>query len=90
MCTFIVVDLKNARIKLAHYFLREFSEINLYSADEGVTKVSLPKLYVPMTWTRYLKGRSFDPEDLSYADIWGKVCFLFNFCSYFDSIHTMY
>ena len=43
-----------ARYKLAQYYLREFTEINLFSKDE---KVPLPKLYVAMKWKRYRKDK---------------------------------
>ena len=46
-------DNLSARLKLADYFRREFTEISLYSPGEREKeKVPLRKLYVPMEWKR--------------------------------------
>ena len=45
-------DTSSARCKLAKYYLREFTEISLFSSDE---RVQLQHLYVAMKWTQYSK-----------------------------------
>ena len=50
--SYITDDILSACYKLARYYLREFTEISLFSKDD---KVPLPKLYVAMKWTRYTK-----------------------------------
>ena len=49
----ITDDILSARYKLANYYLREFTEISLYSSQETNKKVPLPKLYVAMKWMDY-------------------------------------
>ena len=51
----ITDDILSARYKLANYYLREFTEISLYSSQETNKKVPLPKLYVAMKWMDYNK-----------------------------------
>ena len=54
----------SARYKLAQYYLREFTEISLFSKDD---KVPLPKLYVAMKWKRYRKDK-IDIQRPSYLE----------------------
>ena len=49
--SYITDDILSARYKLSQYYLREFTEISLFSKDD---KVPLPKLYVAMKWKRYI------------------------------------
>ena len=49
----ITDDILSARYKLANYYLREFTEISLYSSQETNKKVPLPKLYVAIKWMDY-------------------------------------
>ena len=60
---FVSDDIFQATNKLADYYLREFTEISLYSASEEEEKVSLPKLYVPMIWKRYNQGWYTEEDD---------------------------
>ena len=50
-------DIQSARYKLADYYLREFTEISLYSSRDTNHKVPLQKLYVAMKWKRTGKGK---------------------------------
>ena len=64
-----------AKEKLAKYYLREFTEMSLYSSSEEKNKVPLPKLYVPMIWRPYSQRGYGEEEELSsYTDIYQKVC----------------
>ena len=55
----ITDDILSACYKLAQYYLREFTEISLFSKDD---KVPLPKLYVAMKWQRYTKDKKQRPS----------------------------
>ena len=46
-------DLESAQYKLVNYFLREFTEISLYSSGETKEKVPLPTLYMAMQWSTF-------------------------------------
>ena len=65
MLQFIIIidDILAARYKLAQYYLREFSEISLYSSQETNKKVPFPKLYVAMKWMDYNEYASGGMED---------------------------
>ena len=54
----ITDDILSACYKLARYYMREFTEISLFSKDD---KVPLPKLYVAMKWKRYTKDKKQRP-----------------------------
>ena len=52
-CIIYVDDVLSARYKLAEYYLREFTEISLFSfGDRMGKKAPLTKLYVSMEWKR--------------------------------------
>ena len=61
----ITDDILSARYKLANYYLREFTEISLYSSQETNKKVPLPKLYVAMKWMDY---NEYAFGGMEYAD----------------------
>ena len=58
-------DILSARYKLAKYYLREFTEIILYSSQDTNKKVPLPKLYVAMKWMDY---NEYVYSDMQYSD----------------------
>ena len=64
-------DTLSARYKLASYYLREFTEISLYSTQERSEKVPLPKLYVAMKWMEY--GRHAHSNLTDYTEVFKRV-----------------
>ena len=52
ICFNFTEDFQIACFKLAQYYLREFTEINLYSPSRAEAQVPLEKLYVAMTWIK--------------------------------------
>ena len=64
-------DILSARYKLAKYYLREFTEISLYSSQERSEKVPLPKLYVAMKWMEY--GWYAQSELTDYTEVFKRV-----------------
>ena len=81
--SYITDDFLSARYKLAQYYLRQFTEISLFSKDD---QVPLPKLYVAMKWKRYTNDGTYRQQqyrpfytetkqsDLAgYKDIFKKV-----------------
>ena len=62
-------DILSARYKLAKYYLREFTEISLYSQDTN-KKVPLPKLYVAMKWmdlNEYASSGMKDSDEFAFG-----------------------
>ena len=47
---FFIEDIQSARYKLADYYMREFTEVSLYSSIDTYQYVNLQKLYVAMKW----------------------------------------
>ena len=80
-------DFQIACNKLAKYYLKEFTEINLYSLSGTDETVPLEKLYVAMKWIRCNKEQikpdsRNQPEKIpdendnicDYTQIFDKVC----------------
>ena len=61
--SYITDDILSARYKLAQYYLREFTEISLFSKDD---KVPLPKLYVALKWKRYTNDGAYRGQQQQY------------------------
>ena len=70
-------DVVSARMKLAQYMLTEFTDIQLYTAEEGGDPISHNKIYVNVNWKRYKKGSSTGKSEQleSYFEIFSKVLF---------------
>ena len=64
-------DILSARYKLAKYYLRELTEISLYSSQERSENVPLPKLYVAMKWMEY--DRHVPSEMTDYTEVFRRV-----------------
>ena len=69
--SYITDDILSARHKLAQYYLREFTEISLFSKDD---KVPLPKLYVAMKWKRYTNNK-IERQRPSYRSLQSEIEF---------------
>ena len=65
--SYITDDILSARYKLAQYYLREFTEISLFSEGD---KVPLPKLYVAMKWKRYTNDGAYRGQRQQYRSFY--------------------
>ena len=71
-------DIQSARYKLADYYLREFTEISLYSSSNTYQKVPLQKLYVAMKWQSTGREIKYQSQFTDYTEIFKRVCIYHN------------
>ena len=67
-------DIQSACYKLADYYLREFTEISLYSSKDTYQKVPLQKLYVAMKWQSSGREITHQSKFTDYTEIFKRVC----------------